>query len=105
MKANQKKIALLFDGLDEYKGDIKQEKSNDALIEILRGDKLKRAPVIVTTRPWRAEQITSNEKINKRYSRILVEGFEKQNIQEYIKKFFQDDEESGKRPHSSHYRP
>ena len=94
MTTNQRKVLLLLDGLDEYKQDIKIENTDDALVEIMRGDKLKRAPVIVTTRPWRAEQITSIDKINKRYTRVRVEGFEKHDVQVYIRKFFAKDSES-----------
>ena len=85
---------FLFDGLDEYKRDIKLATPKDDLIQIMRGDKFKRAPVIVTTRPWRAEQITSVEQINKKYKRMRVEGFTKQGVQEYIKKFFKLDMDS-----------
>ena len=96
MRTHQRKIMFLLDGLDEYKGDIKLATPNDDLIQIMRGDKFKRAPVIVTTRPWRAEQITSVEQINKKYKRMRVEGFTKQGVQEYIKKFFKNDMESAK---------
>ena len=90
MRTHQRNIVFLLDGLDEYKGNIKLATPNDDLIQIMRGDKFKRAPVIVTTRPWRAEQITSVETINKKYRRIRVEGFTKEGVQEYIKKFFKN---------------
>ena len=96
MRKNQRKILLLLDGLDEYKQDIKSENSNDALVGIIRGDRLKRAPVIVTTRPWRAEQITSVDKINKRFTRVRVEGFKKHDVQVYINRFFTNDLETAK---------
>ena len=91
---NQRKVLLLLDGLDEYKGDITIADTNDALVEIMRGDKLKRAPVLLTTRPWRAEQITSTELINTKYTQIRVEGFRKHDVQDYMKKFFKEDSKS-----------
>ena len=94
MRTHQRKIMFLLDGLDEYKGNIKLASQSDDLVQIMRGDKFKRAPVIVTTRPWRAEQITSIDAINKKYRRIRVEGFTKQGVQEYIKKFFTGDMDS-----------
>ena len=94
MTTNQRKVLLLLDGLDEYKQDIKIENTDDVIIDIMRGDKLKRVPVIVTTRPWRAEQITSIDKINKRYTRIRVEGFKRHDVQVYIQRFFTNDLES-----------
>ena len=94
MRTHQRKILFLLDGLDEYKGDITLATRSNDLSQIMRGDKFKRAPVIVTSRPWRAEQITSVEIINKKYRRIRVEGFTKHSVQEYIKKFFKDDIDS-----------
>ena len=91
---NQRKVLLLLDGLDEYKEDITISNTNDALVDIMRGDKLKRAPVLLTTRPWRAEQITSTELINTKYIQIRVEGFRKHDVKDYIKKFFKEDMES-----------
>ena len=94
MRENQKKVMLLLDGLDEYSGDITQEDPADALIGVMRGDTLQQVPVIVTTRPWRAEQITSVDAINKQYDRVLVEGFKKEDVKLYITKFFEQDSES-----------
>ena len=94
MKTNHRKVMILLDGLDENKQDVKTENMNNALVSIIRGDKLNRAPVIVTTRPWRAEQITRVDKLNKRYARVRVEGFKKRDIQVYIQKFFTNDLES-----------
>ena len=94
MRTHQRKIMFLLDGLDEYKGNIKLASQSDDLVQIMRGDKYKRAPVIVTTRPWRAEQITSIDTINKKYRRIRVEGFTKEGVQEYIKNFFTGDMDS-----------
>ena len=94
MRTHQRKIMFLLDGLDEYKGNIKLASQSDDLVQIMRGDKYKRAPVIVTTRPWRAEQITSIDTINKKYRRIRVEGFTKHGVQEYIKKYFTGDMDS-----------
>ena len=94
MRKNQRKVMILLDGLDEYKQDIKIENTNDVLAEIMRGNKLKRVPVIVTTRPWQAEQITSIDKINKWYTRVRVEGFKKHDVQVYIQNFFTYDSEA-----------
>ena len=66
----------------------------DALIGIMRGDALQHVPVIVTSRPWRAEQITSVVGINKQYDRVLVEGFKKEDVKVYITNFFKQDSAS-----------
>ena len=100
MRGNQKKVMLLLDGLDEYSGDITQEDPADALIGIMRGDALQQVPVIVTTRPWRAEHITSVDSINKQYDRVLVEGFKEEDVKVYITKFFEQDSESAEQSQS-----
>ena len=94
IRANQRKVMFLLDGLDEYHGDIKKANPVDVLIGVMRGDDLQKAPVLVTTRPWRAEQITSIKHINKRYTRVVVEGFKKDDVKVYISKFFEADSES-----------
>ena len=94
IRANQRKVMFLLDGLDEYHGDIKEANPVDVLIGVMRGDDLQKAPVLVTTRPWRAEQITSIKHINKRYTRVVVEGFKKDDVKVYINKFFEDDSQS-----------
>ena len=94
VRGNQRKVLILLDGLDEYSGDITDVNSSDILTGIMRGDKLKNTPVIVTTRPWRAYQIDSTPTIQLRYSRIVVKGFRKKDVKEYINKYFNDDKES-----------
>ena len=94
IKANQKNILLLMDGLDEYDGTLATEDPTDILISVMRGDKLKHTPVLVTTRPWRAEQLTSTPKMKMRFARIAVDGFKKEDITEYVSKFFVHDKAS-----------
>ena len=96
IREHQRKVMLLLDGLDEYSGDITQEDPSDALIGIMRGDELTHAPVIVTTRPWRAEEITSVGEINKQYTRVFVEGFRKEDVKIYINKYFKDNLQTAK---------
>ena len=86
-------VLFLLDGLDEYSGDITEEDSNNYSSALLRGDKFPRSKVVVTTRPWRADQITSVQSISDKYVRILVKGFSKDTVEIYIKKFFRENEE------------
>ena len=96
IKRNQRKCLLLLDGLDEYKDDIAVEDPTNVLISVMRGDKLKHTPVLITTRPWRAEQVMSAPKMKLRYSRIAVKGFKKEDVKNYVNKFFDHDENSAK---------
>ena len=94
MKANQKRVVLLLDGLDEYDGEITGTESSTDFVSIMRGDDLKYTPVIITTRPWRADQVTSDSRVSRRYSRMLVKGFKETDVREYIEKYFYKDTES-----------
>ena len=95
-RANQGKVMFLLDGLDEYHGDIRNADPTNILTGIMRGEEFKRSPAIVTTRPWRAEQIISLIDIKLRYTRIAVKGFNKKDVKEYIGKFFGNDTSSTK---------
>ena len=87
---------LLLDGLDEFRGDIRKTNKKDAIVSVLRGERLLGIPVIITTRPWRADEITNIATLNKQYTRIYIDGFAKENVQTYIRKFFDSDSMSAK---------
>ena len=94
MKEKQRKVMFLCDGLDEYVGDVRNPDPNDILIGIMRGDEFKASPAIVTTRPWRAEQISSTPTLALRYELVVVNGFKKEDVVDYVKKFFYDNQQS-----------
>ena len=96
IRNNEDKVMILMDGLDEYTGNVKNPEPGDILIRILKGYDLTLTPVIVTTRPWGAEQITSTQGVTEKYSRVLVEGFRKDDVKEYIRRFFSNDPGSAK---------
>ena len=96
VRSYPKKVMLLLDGLDEYDGNIREADPTNKMIGILRGDELKQSPVIVTTRPWRAIQITTTPTIDLRYSRIEVHGFTTKDVKEYVNRFFEHDSASAK---------
>ena len=96
VKSNPRKVMFLLDGLDEYDRDIKEAGEMNTITAVIRGDEYRQCPVIVTTRPWRAHQITSTPSIDLKYSRIEVTGFKRKDVKEYIRKFFDNDSESAK---------
>eukprot|EP00057_Strongylocentrotus_purpuratus_P019257 XP_011673731.1 PREDICTED: uncharacterized protein LOC105442829 [Strongylocentrotus purpuratus] len=53
------KVLIVLDGLDEYDEELSAKESSD-ISQILRLEKFKQCIVLVTTRPWRADQIKSN---------------------------------------------
>ena len=84
---------LLLDGLDEYDGDITGNSENNVLAKIMCGDKYKECVVIITTRPWRADKLLDLPQFEKRVTFVSVEGFAKENMEEYAEKFFHSDPE------------
>ena len=96
IRSDPKKVMFLLDGLDEYNGQLRDPDPTSTLVSIMRGDKMKHSPVVITTRPWRAEQITSTPKLELRYSLVTVNGFKKQDVKEYIRRYFHDDNKSAK---------
>ena len=94
VKSNQRKAMLLLDGLDEYDLEISNEDQTDALLRFIRGEDIKDTPIIVTSRPWRGDQVINVQ--NERYLSVLVKGFSKEDVKLYIKKFFGNDLGSAK---------
>ena len=62
--------------------------------KLWRSEHLLVCTILVTTRPWRADQVRGNALLRNSYRFIRVEGFQKDNIPVYIGKFFRSDEDS-----------
>ncbi|XP_030843550.1 NACHT, LRR and PYD domains-containing protein 12-like [Strongylocentrotus purpuratus] len=94
IRKNQRKVLILLDGLDEAQIDIKKPHRNDAIVSIVRGERFIDTPVVITTRPFGADQIKSIMAINDHYTFGKVKGFAKENMTAYIKNYFKDDSDS-----------
>ncbi|XP_071505968.1 NACHT, LRR and PYD domains-containing protein 3-like, partial [Diadema antillarum] len=94
IRKNQRKVLILCDGLDEYSKDMEEDALKDDVIAVLRGNKYKCSPVVVTTRPWRAKEIESNTELEERYKFVEIEGFKEKDVNSYIAKFFPDNKEA-----------
>eukprot|EP00057_Strongylocentrotus_purpuratus_P014882 XP_011669356.1 PREDICTED: NACHT, LRR and PYD domains-containing protein 5-like [Strongylocentrotus purpuratus] len=94
IRKDQRKVLILLDGLDEARIDIKKPNRNDAIVSIVRGERFIDTPVVITTRPYGADQIKSIMPINEHYTFGKVKGFTKKNMSKYIKNFFKDDSQS-----------
>ena len=91
VRTHQSKVMLLLDGLDEFDGDITGVGENNVLAQIMGGDKFKECVVVITTRPWRADKILNNSKLEEKFTFVTVEGFAEDNMKEYAGKFFHAD--------------
>ncbi|XP_071500916.1 NLR family CARD domain-containing protein 4-like [Diadema antillarum] len=85
---NPDKVLLVLDGFDEFSGELSGDSSNE-VIRILQSDQFKFCRVFVTSRPWRTSEFTMSNRLAKAYSVINVEGFNKQNLKTYIKRYFE----------------
>ncbi|XP_041471841.1 NACHT, LRR and PYD domains-containing protein 13-like [Lytechinus variegatus] len=94
MKSHPSEILIILDGFDEYNGDLSTDDTSD-IFRILRLEMFKQCTVLVTTKPWRADQIKSNQELSRSYCFIAVEGFSTKNVSKYITKFFAKDKKSG----------
>ncbi|XP_072176953.1 uncharacterized protein [Diadema setosum] len=84
---NLHKVLLLFDGFDEFSGNLKHGSSSD-VIRILVSEQYKSCKVIVTSRPWRIHEFTLTKSLADDYTFINVEGFKKEDLSTYIRKYF-----------------
>ncbi|XP_072176955.1 uncharacterized protein [Diadema setosum] len=84
---NLHNVLLLFDGFDEFSGNLEHGSSSD-VIRILVSEQYKSCKVIVTTRPWRIHEFTLTKSLADDYTFINVEGFKKEDLSTYIRKYF-----------------
>ena len=83
--SNPDKVLILLDGLDEIDGDLE---TNCEMIQILVMKRFKSTRVIVTSRSWKADLIHQRRDLARAYGFIFVEGFNKENLSIYIRRFF-----------------
>ncbi|XP_072175693.1 uncharacterized protein [Diadema setosum] len=84
---NLNKILLIFDGFDEFNGKL-NEKNSSEIIRILGCEQYKSCKVIVTTRPWRTNEFRMEKSLDDAYTFITVDGFNKENLSTYIRRYF-----------------
>eukprot|EP00057_Strongylocentrotus_purpuratus_P006053 XP_011660527.1 PREDICTED: uncharacterized protein LOC105436579 [Strongylocentrotus purpuratus] len=94
IKENQRKVLILLDGMDEAKMDIKNPNRKLAIVSIVRRESFIDTSVLISTRPFGADQIKSIQKIHEKYCYIQVKGFTKENRNKYIKQYFNNDRAS-----------
>nr|XP_054774907.1 uncharacterized protein LOC129283096 isoform X2 [Lytechinus pictus]XP_054774908.1 uncharacterized protein LOC129283096 isoform X2 [Lytechinus pictus] len=68
------------------------ERGDITVEDILRSDELRTCPVMVTSRPWKANEIRGSSSLRNRYTFIHVEGFSRENAKVYIRNYFKDTE-------------
>ena len=83
-----KQMLLLFEGYDELPVKLRTKKS--IFLDVIKGEKLPEATVLVTSRPWGSEFLLRECKRHIS-QRIEILGFTDSNIQSYLKSNIPDD--------------
>ncbi|XP_054753344.2 NLR family CARD domain-containing protein 4-like [Lytechinus pictus] len=93
IKKNQEKVLILLDGYDEL-----AELSASSILKILKCLEYKKCSVIITSRPWKANQIRHDIELRKRYAFVEIKGFTRENVNKFVSRFFNN---VGKAPESA----
>ncbi len=80
---------FILDSYDEFarKCSLSDEPTTE-VIEALSHQRLTNCRLLVTSRPWRAEEFSHLQRV---YTKYEVRGFTSKQVEEYIKKFFNND--------------
>ncbi|XP_071511145.1 uncharacterized protein [Diadema antillarum] len=87
ISTNLSRILIIFDGFDEFDEKL-SETSSSEVIRILRREQYDSCKVIVTTRPWRTNEFMMDKCLVEAYTFLNVEGFNKDNLSTYIRRYF-----------------
>ena len=90
-------VCFILDGLDEYQPEMDEHAPN-FIVQLIRGDVLPRAVVIVASRPAAVAMYT---KVAKRHVEVL--GFFKQQVEEYINSYEFNSDQSTLKKYLEHH--
>nr|XP_054773834.1 uncharacterized protein LOC129281935 [Lytechinus pictus] len=93
---NQKRVAVLLDGYDEFKGKGLDQENCGNVVKMLRKEYLPFVKILITTRPGRVgDFMTLGDYITDEYRHLQITGFSSQDIDAYVKKIFKRRPELG----------
>ncbi|XP_072178727.1 uncharacterized protein [Diadema setosum] len=87
ISANLSKVLIIFDGFDEFDEQLSKTSSSE-VIRIIGTEQYNSCKVIITTRPWRTNEFMMDKSLAEAYTFLNVEGFNKENLSTYIKRYF-----------------
>ncbi|XP_072171970.1 uncharacterized protein [Diadema setosum] len=87
ISTNLSRIFIIFNGFDEFNEKISKTSSSE-VIRILGTEQYNSCQVIVTTRPWRTNEFMMDKSLAETYTFLNVEGFNKENLSTYIRRYF-----------------
>ncbi|XP_038044882.1 NLR family CARD domain-containing protein 4-like [Patiria miniata] len=92
---NSNKVLILLDGFDEMKTKTLDATSFGSILKALSRTEYRDCFIIVSTRPSHLETLMSKSLVRNPCTHVEVLGFTKEDVNEYILKFFCEDHDSG----------
>ena len=92
VKTNQERVLFIFDGHDEYDYyDAKGSKETHIthITQMMERRRLENCCVLVTTRPWRADELKTHTD-----AQAKITGFSEEDVKAFCLKFFKDDKKA-----------
>ena len=87
VEKNQKEVAVLLDGYDEFKGKGLTQKNCGNIVKMLRNEYLPDVRILITTRPGRVTDfIELGDDVSDEYRHLEITGFSSSDIDNYVNK-------------------
>ncbi|XP_038060441.1 uncharacterized protein LOC119731339 [Patiria miniata] len=94
--ASPNEVLILLDGFDEMSTKTLDAASFGSILKALNRTKYRECVICVSTRPSHLEKLTSKSLIQNPCTHVEVLGFTDEDVNEYIRKFYKEDRDSGK---------
>ncbi|XP_038045630.1 NACHT, LRR and PYD domains-containing protein 3-like [Patiria miniata] len=91
IQAEPNEVLILLDGFDEMMTKTLNEASFGSILKALNRKKYRHCCICVSTRPSRLETLMSTSLVQNPCTHVEVLGFAKEDVNEYIRKFFKED--------------
>ncbi|XP_038045175.1 NLR family CARD domain-containing protein 4-like [Patiria miniata] len=92
---NSNKVLILLDGFDEMRTKTLDVASFGSILKALNRTEYRKCCILVSTRPSHLETLMSKSLVQNPCTHVEVLGFTKEDVNEYILKFYYEDPDSG----------
>ncbi|XP_038050712.1 NLR family CARD domain-containing protein 4-like isoform X2 [Patiria miniata] len=96
IKNSPGKVLILLDGFDELMTTSLCESSFGSIQEVLNGTMLRGCTVLVSTRPSHFDRLVSENLVQEPFTHVRVLGFSRDDVTEYVNKFFTGETDKAK---------
>ncbi|XP_038044221.1 protein NLRC5-like [Patiria miniata] len=92
INANPEKVLILLDGFDEFMTTNLNEHAFGSILNILTRKECRDSCVVVSTRSSHFNRLANNLLVRKPFTHVKVLGFSAEDVEEYVRKFYIDEE-------------